>query len=139
MGTLNELPGEASVRRTLTVIDGVLGPRAASWLAEDVELRNVDGDSCRGREAVAEYLGGLRESLGCVVEDVRLTVDVGRAVAEWPRSARTAGQQAVLPAACVFEVEDGLVTRVRLYCGAQYLVHGDAVQAAITTTRPDAP
>lgn len=99
-----------STRETMTVIDGVLGPRPERWLAQDVELWDVERQELvRGRAAVAARLGellGLLTSGG--PDDTRLTIDVGRGVAEWISAA----------IACAFEIEDGSARNIRVYYDA---------------------
>lgn len=104
-----------SVDETLRAVDGALGPEPGRFLASDVELHEVEAQQTyRGREAVVTRLRQLLEAR----EDVRLTVDEGRGVAEWVYRARGVA----VPMVCVFEIEGGTVRRARLYYDPRALV-----------------
>jgi DNA-binding CsgD family transcriptional regulator len=93
-----------SIDETLRAVDGLLGPRGSSFLAEDVVLFDVFGDrEHRGPRAVWDRLSPVA---GSARKDVRITLDAGRAAAEWIDAG---------PRAAVFEVEDATVRVVRLY------------------------
>jgi len=95
-----------SVDETLRAIDGVLSGHPDRWLGPEPELEDkVTGVTVRGAPKIVRRLRELTPSSG-----VRLTVDIGRGVAEWEI-------EGARPIVGVFEVEGAAVRSIRLYAG----------------------
>jgi DNA-binding CsgD family transcriptional regulator len=106
---------------TLLTMDGLFGPSPASSLATNVELKEpFSGETVRGRAGVLERLLIQTDRLiGPSRDDVTLTVDIGRCAAEWVVRGRLGAggesHEVRIPVVAVCEVEDRLITNIRLY------------------------
>jgi DNA-binding CsgD family transcriptional regulator len=112
------------IDETVRAIDGVLSSHPERWLACAVAFDDkVSGSVIQGKEPVSQRLREL-----VPVGEVRMTVDVGRGAAEWQI-------EGLRPVAAAFDVDDGVVTNIRLYAGNALTDDGRDVAAARLTRR----
>lgn len=138
---LSTVRSPMQIDSTLIAVDGLFGPRIEAFLAGDVELWDVfTGQRFRGRRDVARKLLVHIDRLDDAArDDVKLTIDVGRAVAEWVvRGHRTVGgerRRVEIPVAAVCEVEGRVVRRIRLYCEPDPMPRATSTVSAPLTQR----
>lgn len=108
-----------TIRRTYAVIDGYLADRAASWLADHVELRDVlRNEPHRGRASAAAWVNALFDTvIDGELTHVRLTVDAGRVAAEWILVGRdrVSDVSVRIPMVGIYDIANAQIVSGRLY------------------------
>lgn len=116
-----------SIEETRSVMEGYFGGHGGDWFAEGIEFHDMSqAEPMRGRAVVEAWLdkfyGGAFADAHA--EEARLVVGDGIAAADWVFRGRhigslmgeaPTGRRVEVPMAALYEVQDGVIARARLY------------------------
>ena len=116
-----------SIEETRSVMEGYFGGHGGDWFAEGIEFHDMSQAApMRGRTVVEAWLHKFygEAFADAHAEEARLVVGDGIAAADWIFRGRhvgslmgeaPTGRRVEVPMAALYEVQDGVIARARLY------------------------